>query len=729
MDGAGGEAVTGALSTAPRPRPRGRLGLARLLPRGVPLPSDAWRRRHDALLVGLWVLLIVVVMIAAVVALLTSQGHHASAPALAGALAVALTCLTRRDDASSHREIDSSLLTFGLLWCSAITVDLADGRAESYYLFFVVVAAATLYQSWAPFLTCVAFIVVHLGIIGSLVPRVVYGRDSTVENPWLWATMHITVLVLAAAVGIAAWASDEGVRARFAGLAERSELVLATVADGIAVIDADGRVVQANPAAYALLGVDPVGRTLSGLFQPDSECPASTTFGDLLAAAVAGTAVSRLPLQARVDGRPLEVTLRPVGEDRGDVSAVLSVRDMLAQRRAEQAERSLVSARQREADQRRAATELAAAFRPTPLDLPDAEIGVTYLPAQSAPAGGDSYDLCLLPDGAVQVVVVDAMGSGLPAMRQALAVTATIRTLTLADCPLSALLARTARLLEREDDELVATVLVARYWPRTGEVRLAGAGHPPAMLSRLGHRAVEVEAPGVPIGYPGGGSDRVVELLLTPGDTLLLYTDGLIEGTRDVLEGLAALADACTTGAAVDPQLLTDSLIRDLSTCARHQDDCLALALRRPVGAALASLPADAVATVSSAQQHLSLPADPASVPLARRFAVRQARDHGVAEDVCDSLALLVTELTTNAVLHARTPVSLRVEVTDTAVLVGIDDGDSRIPQQRVSDDDATSGRGLALVAALASEWGTRRHEGGKVVWFRLARTGASMAS
>lgn len=386
-------------------------------------------------------------------------------------------------------------------------------------------------------------------------------------------------------VGIAAWKSDERIRLQFAKLAERNDTVLATVADGIAVLDAAGLVIQANPAAYALLGPDVLGRGLGALLRPGLEGLPRNGFDGLLAAVADARALSRVQVQTRLDGRPVELSLRPVAVDGAtdDVRAVLSVRDMQQQRRAEHAERSLASARRREADQRRAAGELAAAFRPMPLDVPDAEIGVTYLPAQSAPAGGDSYDWSVLADRGIQVVVVDAMGSGLPAMRQALAVTATIRTLTLADYPFSALLARTARLLERDDDELVATVLVARYWPRSGRVSLVGAGHPPALHVHPGQTAHEIEALGVPIGYPGGGSDGVVELVLAPGETLLLYTDGLIEGTRNVLEGLAALTDACTTRALVPAQELTDWLISDLSTCARYEDDCLALAVRRPL--------------------------------------------------------------------------------------------------------------------------------------------------
>lgn len=94
--------------------------------------------------------------------------------------------------------------------------------------------------------------------------------------------------------------------------------------------------------------------------------------------------------------------------------------------------------------------------------------------------------------------------------------------------------------------------------------------------------------------------------------------------------------------------------------------------------------------------------------------------------DVLDTVKLLVSELVTNAVVHARsdvevgvrlTPRTVRVEVTDHGSPLGAGGG-ALAPGQ--PDDEATSGRGLFLVEALSSSWGVEPREGGKTMWFEV---------
>lgn len=114
-----------------------------------------------------------------------------------------------------------------------------------------------------------------------------------------------------------------------------------------------------------------------------------------------------------------------------------------------------------------------------------------------------------------------------------------------------------------------------------------------------------------------------------------------------------------------------------------------------------------------------TLPADPVSAGLARRFLQTRLREWGVYH-LTDTATLLVSELVTNAVLHARSETMLslgyddgvlRVEVADSS-LVGI--------QRRTYAYDAATGRGLVLVDALSTAWGTIATEEGKAVWFEL---------
>ncbi len=87
---------------------------------------------------------------------------------------------------------------------------------------------------------------------------------------------------------------------------------------------------------------------------------------------------------------------------------------------------------------------------------------------------------------------------------------------------------------------------------------------------------------------------------------------------------------------------------------------------------------------------------------------------------MCDTVALLVSEVATNALVHGSGEVEVSVVRGDRVVRVEVSDGSSHLPRPRQVGPDAEGGRGLALVSALASGWGTEAREGGKVVWFEV---------
>jgi anti-sigma regulatory factor (Ser/Thr protein kinase) len=116
----------------------------------------------------------------------------------------------------------------------------------------------------------------------------------------------------------------------------------------------------------------------------------------------------------------------------------------------------------------------------------------------------------------------------------------------------------------------------------------------------------------------------------------------------------------------------------------------------------------------------LDLAPNPASVGEARRFTVETLRRWG-REDLTTSGALLVTELVTNAILHARTMVRVILERGADFVRVEVRDGSPIRPALRNHGLDATTGRGLALVSKLADSWGVDVDGAGKVVWAQLA--------
>lgn len=81
---------------------------------------------------------------------------------------------------------------------------------------------------------------------------------------------------------------------------------------------------------------------------------------------------------------------------------------------------------------------------------------------------------------------------------------------------------------------------------------------------------------------------------------------------------------------------------------------------------------------------------------------------------------LLTSELVTNAVIHARTDLTVSVAVADGTAEIGVTDGSADLPRPRTAARTAEGGRGLRLVERLAEDWGVARVDGGKQVWFAL---------
>ncbi|MCF3143303.1 ATP-binding protein [Streptomyces platensis] len=118
-----------------------------------------------------------------------------------------------------------------------------------------------------------------------------------------------------------------------------------------------------------------------------------------------------------------------------------------------------------------------------------------------------------------------------------------------------------------------------------------------------------------------------------------------------------------------------------------------------------------------------TLPRRPESVATARRL-VRTALAAWGMEELADDGALVVSELVTNAVLHARSAV-IRLVISrpgPATVRIGVVDRSKAAPRRRRSGSEDASGRGLVLVAGLAAAWGTDQLPWGKRVWGELRR-------
>lgn len=116
----------------------------------------------------------------------------------------------------------------------------------------------------------------------------------------------------------------------------------------------------------------------------------------------------------------------------------------------------------------------------------------------------------------------------------------------------------------------------------------------------------------------------------------------------------------------------------------------------------------------------MTVPSVPASVAQIRRFAVEACQEAG-ADGVSDTVALLVSEVATNALVHGSGEVHVNVSTAGAVVRVEVDDDGGGLPMRRQAGPDAEGGRGLALVDALATSWGVQPTALGKTVWFEVA--------
>ena len=112
---------------------------------------------------------------------------------------------------------------------------------------------------------------------------------------------------------------------------------------------------------------------------------------------------------------------------------------------------------------------------------------------------------------------------------------------------------------------------------------------------------------------------------------------------------------------------------------------------------------------------------EPANARTARRFVDETLRGWQFGDEL-DVVMLLVSELVTNAMVHARSDVEVTVRLLSDAVRIDVIDGSDAVPAAREVGSEAESGRGLALVGELARRWGVDRLRQGKTVWFEVER-------
>jgi len=320
------------------------------------------------------------------------------------------------------------------------------------------------------------------------------------------------------------------------------------------------------------------------------------------------------------------------------------------------------------------------------IDVTGVKTAARYLPA-SDEVGGDWYDVFELARGRLGVAIGDVVGHGV----RAAALMGQLRTALHAYAMQDYGPARTLELVDRfvqaMPDYAMATAAYAVLEPDTGEVQIASAGHlPPVVISANGGRVVDI-TPSAPLGAFAYGRVQEQELILAPGETLVFYTDGLVERPGTPLtDSIDVLVDVLKDAASVDE--LCRRAVDRLVPAEGLRDDVAIVAIQN---------------TTIDDELSLSLPADPKILAEIRLVLRRWLRHHGADDSQTLEITLAVSEACTNAIEHAYSPAPAEFTLRATAhegrlTFVVSDAGRWRAPR---GED---RGRGLTIIRAAMDE-------------------------
>jgi serine phosphatase RsbU (regulator of sigma subunit) len=330
--------------------------------------------------------------------------------------------------------------------------------------------------------------------------------------------------------------------------------------------------------------------------------------------------------------------------------------------------------------------------------------------ARGTQVGGDWYDVIEVDDDKLVLVVGDVMGRGVRAAAVMGQLRATVRAYAVEGHGPAELLQRLDRVVQSLGEVNFTTCVVGLLDPRTREMCVAVAGHLPPLIIGPdgGAHYVEVD-PGLPLGV---GDAAYVEqaLQLEPGSTVLLYTDGLVEGRGvPVEEGMQLLLDAVREPVR-SAEELCDRVLHALGRDGDHDDDTALLALVLD----------DGTGRDEREPIVLELSASAESAAVARQALCAMLGPE--AGEAGETAALLLTELVSNAVRFAGGELLVRAGIHSDLLLVEVCDTSERMPASlAVPDPDAETGRGILLIRELADRWGCDPLPTGKRVWFELS--------
>ncbi|MFD7071328.1 SpoIIE family protein phosphatase [Streptomyces sp. NPDC059913] len=347
-------------------------------------------------------------------------------------------------------------------------------------------------------------------------------------------------------------------------------------------------------------------------------------------------------------------------------------------------------------------------------DVPGAQIAVRYRSARlGRDIGGDWYDVIPLPGGRVGTVIGDVQGHDTHAAAVMGQLRIVLRAYAAEGHSPATVMARASVFLHELDTDRFATCTYAEADLTTGVVQLVRAGHvdPLVRESDGDCRRLSVEG-GLPLGLSaefGRLEYPVSTVELDPGQTLVLFTDGLVELPGADLDEGVQLLTAMVRNGPQDLQRLADRLCAAVDERG-GEDDVAVLLLRRK--AAHAPQPGGRL------QQHVAQN-DPEALSSARHMVRAAVRAWG-AKERADEIELAADELITNALMHTDGGAIVTVRVLagpERRLRVDVEDRSSALPRRRDAGDTGVSGRGLMLVDRLADLWGVESRGGGKCVW------------
>ncbi|MFI9295954.1 ATP-binding SpoIIE family protein phosphatase [Streptomyces gardneri] len=466
------------------------------------------------------------------------------------------------------------------------------------------------------------------------------------------------------------------------------------------------RIAYVNDAYAAAFGPRPAGATVA------DTCPEAEELGLLpLMDQVLRSGKPRTVKSRRTqDGGSYTVTCLPVDSPHIEGGVLVHAADVTDH--AEAAERLRASERRH----RETAVTLQRSLLPQELEQPDdLRIAATYQPGGTdAAVGGDWYDVITLGAGRTALVIGDVMGRGVRAAAVMGQLRTAVRAYARLDLPPHEVLQLLDGLAAEIDASQIATCVYAIHDPSEGKLVYASAGHLPILVRDEDGTVRRAEDPtGPPLGT-GGWLHASGSIALPPGSTAVLYTDGLVERRReDIDEGVEALARALA-GASGTPQVVCDRLLRALGVTAEHDDDVAVLVVQHP-----SRQGSDAELFHNAA---LELLGGVEAAPRARAFASGVLSSWRFPVELRDLGVLATSELVANSLQHGTPPMRLRLRRTDRRLIIEVTDGDDHLPRRRRAETEDEAGRGISIIATIASSWGSRRTPGGgKAVWCEFA--------